>query len=127
MKELTHIEQLKIMRTELESQTKKVVTEIVMHELKEALEEPLKEAGIEVTSISWDFYPESDDEGGANYYPEGVEIFTVGGIDLEGIIIKEKSKYSDTVYETDVEEWIREQLSNYSSDLYDYDIYEIVF
>lgn len=127
MSELTNIEQLKIKRKELENEAKKVVTEIVMYELKEALETPLKEAGIEVTSIAWDFYPESDDEGGSVYYPEGVEIFTVGGVDLDEIVVKEKSKYNEIIYETSVEDYVREKLCDCSSDLYDYDIYEIVF
>lgn len=125
MKELTHIESLKMMREELEKQTKEVVTEIVLHELKEVLEAPLKEAGIEVTKITWDFYPESDDEGGSNYYPEGVVISTVDDVDLDGIIITEVLSYG--TYDREVEDFVREKLCDYSSDLYDYDIYEIVF
>jgi len=125
MKELDNIKQLNERREVLEKELKDIVTEIVLYNLKNELQKPLSDAGIEVTSIEWDFYPESDDEGGSIYYPSGLEINTVDNKDLEGVTIKEV--YYGDEYDTDVDEFIREKLSYYSSDLYDYDIYEIVF
>lgn len=122
---------LKERRSLLEAELKKTVVAQVEAELKEKLEIALSQTEIKITKISWDFYPESDDEGGSVYYPEGVSIYNEDGYmddeDFEGIEIKEKSKYSDTVYSYDVYDYVRDTVSEFSSDLYDYDIYEILF
>lgn len=123
------IERLNERRKTLESGLKEVVSQIVEIEIKESIQEPLKTAGIKVVKIAWEFYPESDDEGGTNYYPEHVQVFNVdGGIDeddLDGIMIKDVRSYG--TYDTEVLEFIHDILCNHSSDLYDCDIEEIIF
>lgn len=123
------IKGLNARRRTLESALKEVVSQIVEIEIKESIQEPLKKAGIEVVRISWEFYPESDDEGGSNYYPEGIEIFNVDGVldedDLDGITIHEVRSYGE--YDTEILEYVHEKIMDYSSDLYDYDINEILF
>ena len=124
-------------RKVLEEELKKTVVETVFTKLKNELETPLKEAGVgNLTSISWEYYPESDDEGGSVYYPNYIQVFVDGealeNIDNEDdeqerIFIKHKPSWGKSVYEESIEEFITGVLCDYRSDLYDYDIEEITF
>ena len=124
-------------RKVLEEELKKTVVETVFTKLKNELETPLKEAGVgNLTSISWEYYPESDDEGGSIYYPNYIQVFVDGealeNIDNEDdeqerIFIKHKPSWSKSIYEESIEEFIMGVLCDYRSDLYDYDIEEITF
>lgn len=133
------ITDLKARRSTLEEELKKTVVKIVIDEIKEGLEKPLMDAGVgKLTKISWEFHPESDDEGGTDYYPNCIQVFTEDGEmeDIHGedtedgeepIIIKRKSSWSDTVYEYSVGELVSDLINENSDDLYNHDIEEITF
>lgn len=121
------VDDLQKRREKLEEALKETVTEMVTKDIKDAISTSLENANIKITDISWDFYPESDDEGGSVYYPEGLLISTEEDIDPDDFIIKVKSKYSDAVYEEALRDVVMEILCDNSSDLYDFDIYEIEF
>lgn len=125
------VDDLKERRKLLESELEKVIVKDITTELKEVIGDVLKKTDIKLERVSWEFHPESDDEGGVDYWPSYVQVFaSTGEIEEdsdESIEIKVKSEYSDYVYTYDLFEFITEQLHEHSSDLYEYDIEEILF
>lgn len=113
-------------RTFLEGELRKVVIELVENNLKKYIISLNDEHKLSIERVSWEFQGEYDDEGGTDYFPSDIEITMKDDRDSEDIVIKEKSKYSDTVYENSLEDVIRDELHEYSDDLYKYDIDEIL-
>lgn len=128
------VDDLKQRRELLEDELKKTIVELVTTDLKSKLSTEFDKLDLgKLTSASWEFHGEYDDEGGTAYYPSYIQLSNEeGSIDYEDepyneIVIKQKSKYSDYVYEYDIAEFLSDVLHEYSSELYDYGIEEILF
>lgn len=119
------VNDLKQRREMLEKELKKTVVKMVTMDIKKEIRDSFKDKGVTIKDVSWDFYPESDDEGGAYYYTEGLSITTVEDFDADEF--KLEIEHYGTIYEESVQEIIRDILNESSSDLYEYDIYEIDF
>lgn len=131
VKEMT-IEELKLEETELKNRLKEVVSESVVRSIKVEIQKlidfnPDVPELKNINKIDWEFHGEYDDEGGTQYYPSYVTIYDSNGEDFEGLIVKQKSSYSDTVYEYELKDVIHDCINEYSSELYEYDIDEITF
>ncbi|GEM_PF-4564153 len=128
------VEDLKERRKALEEELEKVVVESITSELRETIQKAFTQHGIgKLDKITWEFQGEYDDEGGTDYWPSYIQIFSKNGEieegseEIENIVIKEKSTYSDYVFTYDIFEYVSDKLHGYSSDLYEYDIEELVF
>lgn len=110
---------------ELKAELKKTMSEMISLKMGSTVRELLDQYEIkgEVAHISWDFYPESDDEGGTVWYPEGIELEIDGtSIEMSDHEIERKSKYSDMVYAYDLSEDMNELLNDISNTLYEADV-----
>jgi hypothetical protein len=124
------VDNLRERRSQLQSELNKTVTELVTTGLKASVKELFALAGVtNAQRISWDFYPESDDEGGSNWYVTDIYVSFDGegeDIDLEEVTIQRESWRKDgTFYEYSVYDELRDIMSDFSSDLYDQDITDI--
>lgn len=110
-------------RDSLEKELKEVVVEICLIDIEKDITNLIKEheLGIEVEDISWEFYPENNDEGGAYYFVEGLHINLTNNEEADEVIIQ-NSWGSETLTEI-----IRETLNEYSEDLYEYGVHNIIF
>lgn len=128
-------EDLKTRREVLEEELKLVVKELAAIKITKDILLNLDVNNVPFTqlNVEWDFYPESDDEGGSVYYPSISNIETDIGdkvleeleIEINEFPIKIKYSWSDTIYESTLGDLVSEILSEYSSDLYEYDVYSI--
>jgi hypothetical protein len=116
-------------RRQLQTELNKTITEIVTAGLRQSVNELFEKAGVtSAVSINWDFYPESDDEGGSVWYVESLSVnFDGEDIDLEDYTVRHESWRKDgTFYEVSVEDELRDIMSEFSGDLYSQDIYSLV-
>jgi cation transport regulator ChaB len=116
-------------RMMLEQELSNVIKQQVTEALTEDIEKARVEAGIEekITKVTWEFHPESDDEGGTDWWIYYVNIHGENGvIDAEEINYTKKSSWSDRMYEASLQEEIREVLGDWRDDLYTYGIEEIL-
>lgn len=121
------VDNLQERRSQLQVELNKTVTELVTTGLKASVKELFTLAGItNAQRISWDFYPESDDEGGSNWYVTDIYVSfddESEDVDLEEVTIQRESWRKDgTFYEYSVDEELRDIMSEFNSDLYDQDI-----
>ncbi|UGO46227.1 hypothetical protein PQE74_gp144 [Bacillus phage vB_BanS_Chewbecca] len=117
-------------KKQLRDELRKTVTELVSTTLKVSINDLLKEAKVEgVHSVNWDFHPESDDEGGTDWWIEYVSVVFEDDdleVDLEEVTFQKESWRKDgTFWEANLYEELRETISEYRNDLYNYDITEI--
>lgn len=121
------VEDLKERRRILEAELSKVVVEIVTTDIKSQLNEELAKSPVKISRLSWDFYPESDDEGGSDWYVCDLSAYDENGdyIETEEIEI-EKISYDGKPYMYNLRDVLSDFMSDYSSDLYDEDITEII-
>lgn len=115
-------------RRQLQAELNKTITELVTAGLRQSVKELFETAGItNAVSLNWDFYPESDDEGGSVWYVDYVSVtFDGEEIDLEEATVKRESWRKDgTFYEYSVYDELRDIMSEFSGDLYDQDIYDV--
>lgn len=117
-------------KKQLRDELRKTVTELVSTTLKVSINDLLKEAKVEgVHSVEWDFHPESDDEGGTDWWIEYVTVTFEDDdmeVDLDEVTFQKESWRKDgTFWEANLAEELRETISEYRSDLYNYDITEI--
>lgn len=110
---------------ELKAELKKTMTELISLKLGGTVAELLSQYGFVsgTAHISWDFYPEGDDEGGTDYWPEGISL-EIDGIDIgmEGYEVERKSKYSDTIYDYCLSDDMQELICDLSGTLYEADV-----
>ena len=126
------VEDLQARREELQKELKLVLQELssikITEEALSQLGGGLNDLPFTQLNLEWDFYPESDDEGGSIYYPTGLSISHNGKLegygvdDIEDFPVKVKSRYSDTIYDYELRDVLMEILCDYSSDLYEYDV-----
>ncbi|MEE5181122.1 hypothetical protein JDW21_19195 [Bacillus subtilis] len=115
-------------REQLENALKETVVELIFTELKPKLKEKLNEFGlINVASVEWEFYYESDDEGGTDPYLNYIRCKKDDGteIDTEELTIEKKSEYSDRIYINTLNDELYEIFGNWNDDLHEYYITEI--
>lgn len=114
-------------RNQLQTELNKVIHEQVTTGLKESLKLNLKDSDVNITRLSWDFYPESDDEGGSVWYTSDLSAQDENGeyIELEEIKVEQLSWNKEYTYESDLRDILSEILHDYSRDLYDQYITEI--
>lgn len=102
----------------LEAEMKKVDLAILDAELVPRVSAFLKKEGVEgVSSVTWEFYPESDDEGGTDWFIGGIALLNAN---------KDLAEWDD---EEEEEESVTDKLyyvlSDYSDVLNKYDIEEL--
>ncbi|MCL1696359.1 hypothetical protein [Lysinibacillus sp. BPa_S21] len=129
------VDDLKARREILEEELSLVVSELasvkITEEVLSQLKTELNDLPFTQLDLEWDFYPESDDEGGSVYYPSDLNIKHNGKLegygvdDIEDFPVKVKSKYSESIYDYTLRDVLMEVLCDYSSDLYDYNVYSI--
>lgn len=132
------VEDLKARREILEEELSLVVSELasikITEEVLSQLKTELNDLPFTQLNLEWEFYPESDDEGGSVYYPSDLNIETdihnevlekFGVDDIDDFLIKMKSNYSEQIYDYALRDVLMEILCDYSSDLYDYSVRSI--
>lgn len=132
------VEDLKARREILEEELSLVVSELasikITEEVLSQLKTELNDLPFTQLNLEWDFYPESDDEGGSVYYPSDLNIETdvhnevlekFGVDDIDDFPIKMKSNYGEQIYDYTLRDVLMEVLCDYSSDLYDYNVHSI--
>lgn len=109
----------------LKEELKKVVIELTFKNLKEELKDKFDMFGIK--RVTWEFHGEYDDEGGTDWIVSCFNFYDTNGENIDGheCKYKEKSKYSDSVYEHDLLDLAYDVISDYNNDLYEYDIEEL--
>lgn len=115
-------------RSILEKELSNVVQNIVHKSLAISIKELCKEFKItgSLAVLEWDFYPESDDEGGSIQYPTGI-YFTVDGrnVDMEEHLTTKIYNWSEEEYEQSLDEEVRELLHEWKYDLFDHSIFNV--
>jgi hypothetical protein len=117
-------ERRKVLQEELD----KTISELVTNGLRQSVNELFELAGVtNAISMNWDFYPESDDEGGSVWYVDSLNVnFDGEEIDLEEATVKRESWRKDgTFYEYSLYDELRDIMSDFSSDLYSQYIVDI--
>lgn len=107
----SHVAELQAKVDELKSEMSAAISEIVSIKSQSIVKAILDQFNIKgkEAKLTWEFYPESDDEGGTVWYPEYLKLFVDGEkIDMDEHYVKRKSKYSDNYYEDSLDEVIRE-------------------
>lgn len=116
------VDDLRERRSILESELSKVIADLVTKELRDSIISNVKD--IKITRITWDFYPESDDEGGTDWHTNDICVYGEDGeIDTEEITITQT--YSYGTYDVELRDIIYDVLAEYRDDLYDQYITEI--
>ena len=116
---------LKERRMVLEEELKNTVSEQIAITLTDKANGLFEQYGIkgETAKITWEFHPESDDEGGTDWWASYVQLFVDGErIETEEKIVNRKSSYSDRYYDCALSDELSELINDHSSDLYQYDI-----
>jgi hypothetical protein len=122
---------LKARRGQLERELSIVIEEIVTTEIKEEISKAISEEIVDdkpnIVRLVWDFYPESDDEGGSDWWVTDVVAYDSEGnyVDMEEYTCEQPSWDGKSTYQVSLDEVIREILSENRDDLYDQDITEI--
>lgn len=132
------VEDLKARREILEEELSLVVSKLasvkITKEVLSQLKTGLNDLPFTQLNLEWDFYPESDDEGGSVYYPSDLNIETdihnealekFGVDEIDDFPIKVKSNYSEQIYDYNLRDVLMEILCDYSSDLYEYNVHSI--
>lgn len=120
---------LKERREMLENELKKTVTELISQQLANDLKVAFEEYKLtgEVATISWEFHPESDDEGGTDWHPSYFTLEIDGeDIEMEEISVNKKSKWSESYYDYTLDEEVHELIYDWKDDLYKNNIEKIV-
>jgi hypothetical protein len=68
----------------------------------------VKELAPDAKTVSWYWTSEYDDEGGTNRSMTGVSVEDANGNDVSDVEVKHKSRWSDTVYEYELNEVLRD-------------------
>jgi len=119
------LENFEVKIKELKAELKKTMSEMISLKMGSVIKGLLAQYEVEgeVANIQWDFYPESDDEGGTIWYPEGIELEVDGNyIEMSDLVVERKSKWSDSVYEHDLAEDMNELLNDISNTFYEADV-----
>lgn len=124
-------EDLKDRRRVLETELRATVKELISVELKRELFDLINSQGIVLddkpTKITWEFHPESDDEGGTDWWISYVQLHGENDlIDAEEITFMKKYSWSGNEYEASLDEEIREILTDWRDDLYRHGVEEIL-
>lgn len=107
----------------LEAELKKVIENLLFDGIKKDVNELLAEAGVQnAVEISWEFHPESDDEGGTSWYFEYISIETKDGfLDLDDYEIKKESwKKDGTFFDVCLRDELSDVMYDYRDDLFKY-------
>jgi hypothetical protein len=113
----------------LEAELSKTVSEQISQELSKKLNETFDEFGIkgELAIISWEFHPESDDEGGTDWYPSYITLKVDGeDIDMEEIKINKKPNWSEKYFDFALDEEINDLVHEWSDDLHKHGVEELI-
>lgn len=115
-------------RKALESELSKVIVAQVTDSLTSSLEKGLANSPVKLSRLAWDFHPESDDEGGTDWWVGYVTAYDEEGnnVDLEGFTVEVLSWDGKRTYESSLYEEVQEIVSGFKDDLYDQDITEIL-
>lgn len=126
-----YTDDLKLRRKQLEAELRSTVVKLVSEGVKNMLTTELKGFAVDVSkvkSVSWDFYYESDDQGGTDPYMESISINMVDGEEelyLDEITVEKVSSWSGDKYEVSLGEELNELFYEFKNDLHDYGIEEI--
>lgn len=105
----------------IKSELRVKMSELISLKSQEAVTAALAAYGItgKVVEIEWEFYPEGDDEGGTDYYPEDLSLQVDGKLlDMYDYEMERKSKYSDYVGTYNLHEDINDFINGISSEMY---------
>jgi hypothetical protein len=105
----------------LEKELKNTVTGLISQKLTSKLKTLFQEFKLEgeIATISWEFHPESDDEGGTDWYPSYVTLeVDEETIEIEEVTVNKKSKYSSDFYDHQLDDEIHDMLYDWKEDLH---------
>lgn len=123
------VDNLKERREQLETELSKVVNEQVTTGLKEYVNDILAKANItNATSLTWEFYPESDDEGGTDWHVNDLYLRTNDDedIDMDEIEFEVESTYrKGELYTVSLRDELYDMMYGFRDDLYEQGIEEI--
>lgn len=126
--QLTLPEDLGQRRQVLEAELDKTITTLTTNSLTKDLVELFQKFGLEGQySVSWDFYPESDDEGGS-YMSIGdvsVESSTDSDFSADEATAELPYSWSGGTYTAQLDDEVRDVLSGFESDIYKSDLDDI--
>lgn len=115
-------------RNALENELHSVVVELTELRLKNGLTELFKNFGLDGTfTVSWDFYPESDDSGGTYTSITDLVVSSEENpeFDVEEVTAELKFSHSDGTYEAGLYDELYDFFSGFSSDIEETDSYEM--
>lgn len=116
------VDDLRERRSILETELSRVITDLVTKDLRDSIISNTE--GITISRITWDFYPESDDEGGTNWHTNDICVYGEDEeIDMDEITITQT--YSSGTYDVELRDIIYDVLAEYRDDLYEQYITEI--
>jgi hypothetical protein len=116
---------LKERREMLENELRNTISEQISLDLTNDVNGLFKQYGItgDLATISWEFHPESDDEGGTDWYPSYITLSVDGEeINMEKKVLNKKSKWSDSHYNYSLDEEINELICDWRDDLHKHDV-----
>ncbi|WP_442637877.1 hypothetical protein [Rossellomorea marisflavi] len=126
--QLTLPEDLGQRRQVLEEELDKTITILTTNSLTKSLVELFRKFGLEGQfSVSWDFYPESDDEGGSYMSISDVSVESSTDSDFSADEVTAELSYSwgNGTYTAQLDDEIRDVLSGFESDIYKSDMDDI--
>jgi hypothetical protein len=116
---------LKERRELLENELRNTISEQISLDLTNDVNGLFKQYGItgDLVTISWEFHPESDDEGGTDWYPSYITLSVDGEeIEMKKKVINKKSTWSDSYYDYSLDEEINELICDWRDDLHKHDV-----
>jgi hypothetical protein len=116
---------LKERRELLENELRNTISEQISLDLTNDVNGLFEQYGIkgDLATISWEFHPESDDEGGTDWYPSYITLSVDGEeIEMKEKVANKKSSWSDSYYDYSLDEEIHELICEWRDDLHRYDV-----
>lgn len=120
---------LKERREVLENELKETVTKLISSQLNSSLRELFLEYGLsgEEAILTWEFHPESDDEGGTDWHPSYFNLDVDGeSVEMGELTVNKKSKWSDTFYDYTLDEEMHEFIYDWKEDLYNNGVKKLI-
>ncbi|MGE6627889.1 hypothetical protein [Bacillus pumilus] len=122
------VDDLSVRRKQLEEELRKTVVELLFFNLKKNIKAVISDFEIDqvVSSVKFDFYYESDDEGGQDPYLTDYRIIGEDGSEIDIDDLEKEVQWGGTTYTETLKDQLDEKaFEGYVDDLHNYNITEI--